>query len=80
MSIKNVGYPKIDPEGDQVEWYPLEKRQIWDSKPLLSLRENLENTSDVQLDTINSLIQNKNNHEAARTLIKIIENAASFFK
>ena len=80
VSIKNVGSPKIDPEGDQEEWYPLEKRQTWDSKSLSSLRENLENTSDVQLDTIVSLIQSKNNHEAARTLIKIIENAASFSK
>ena len=78
VSIKNVGYPKIDPEGDQEEWYLLGKRKILDSKSLSFLRENLENTSDVQLDTINSLIQSKNNHEAARTLIKIIENAASF--
>ena len=80
VSIKNIGSPKIDPEGDQKEWYPLGKRQTWDSKSLSSLRENLENTSDVQLDTIISLIQSKNNRETARTLIKIIENAASFSK
>ena len=28
VSIKNVGSPKIDPEGDQEELYPLEKRKI----------------------------------------------------
>ena len=44
------GYPETDPEGDQEEWYPFGKRQIWDSKSLSSLRDNLENTSDVQFD------------------------------
>ena len=47
---------------------------------LVSLRKNLENTSDVELDAIISMIQIKNNHGAARTLIKIIENADSFSK
>ena len=62
VSIKNVGSPKIDPEGDQEEWYPLEKRKTWDSVSLTSLRENLENTSDIELDTIISLIQSKKNN------------------
>ena len=77
MSIKNVVSPKIDPEGDQKEWYPLGIRQKWDSNSHSSLRENLANSPDVQLDAIISLIHNKNNHEAAHTLIKIINNVAS---
>ena len=80
VSIKNVGSPKIDPEGDQQEWHPLGKRQTWDSTSLSSLRENLENTSDVKLDAMISLIQNKSNHEVAHTLIEIIKSAASLTK
>ena len=59
MLIKNVGSPKIDVEGDQEEWYPLRQRKTWDSVSLVSLRENLENTSDAELDTIISLINRK---------------------
>ena len=77
VTIKNVVSPKIDPNGDQEEWYPLGKRQTWNSESLTSLREKLENTSDEQLNSIISLIQGKNNHEAALKLIKIIDNAAS---
>ena len=42
--------------------------------------KNLENTPAVELDKIISLIQRKNNHEAAHKLIKIIDNAASLSK
>ena len=72
VSIKNAVSPKIDLAGDQEEWYPLGKRKTWYGVSLVSLRKNLENTSDVELDAIISLIQSKNNHGAARTLIKII--------
>ena len=62
------------------EWYPVGKRKTWDSVSLSYLRENLENTPAVELDKIISLIQRKNNHEAAHTVIKIIDNAAFLSK
>ena len=79
-SRKNLYTLKIDSEGDQGEWYPVGKRKTWDGVSISSLRENLENTPAVELDKIISLIQRKNNHEAADTLIKIIDNAASLSK
>ena len=75
ISIKNILVPKID--GDQEEWHPLEKRGTWDIDSLSSMRKNLENTSDVQLNNVTSLVQSENIPEASRALINIIENATT---
>ena len=52
------------------------KRYKWDGESLSSMRENLENTPDAQLESVMNMIQSHNSSEEARTLINIIEIAA----
>ena len=80
ISIKNRHLEKIDTEEKQEEWHPLENRYKWEVESLASMRENLENTPEAQLEDVMSMIQNQNSSEAARTLINIIENAIPYIQ
>ena len=76
ISIKNRHLEKIDANENKGKWHPLGKIYKWDVESLSSMRENLENTPDAQLESVMNMIQSQNSSEAARTLINIIDNAA----
>ena len=56
-------------------WYDIEKRKIWDKTSLSLLKENLENISDTDLETLTDLINRDNTKEASSEFFKIINKS-----
>ena len=75
VSIQNVKLREQNNPSVNETWTYLEKRVIWDRESLENFQKNLENLPDAMLENFNNLILEKNESEASKTLLKVIEEA-----